>query len=130
MVRAAKRKILALEHVDLARGETDRIRRESELEVNVRKLFRVLPLPGRASAVTESFTIRFGRERSARRPVPWRLHENQCRQKFNHERQHLRGIRRQDRESQASFLLFDLSEHAAQPTSRIRDGASALAAIA
>src|SRR4051812_36619062 len=113
MVRSAKRKIFALEHVDPATGETHRVRRARELEVNVRKLFGVLPLPGRASAVAESFALRFGGERSARRSVSRRLHEDQSRKKSDHDRKGMRGIRRQNRRSPTGFLLHHLSEHAA-----------------
>ncbi len=95
----------------------------------VRKLFGVLPLSRCASAVAESFTVRFGRERSTRRAVPRRIHENQSGQEPYHERKRLRGLRRRDRESSAGFLLFDLSEHASESASGIRDGASALAAV-
>src|SRR5439155_24091293 len=130
MVRAVEGKIFSLEYVDLATGETDRVRRPRELEVDVRKLFGVLSLPRGASAAAESFTVRFGGERSARRTVPRRIHEDQSGQEPDHERKRVRGVRRQDRESSAGFLLFDLPEHAAQPASRIRDGASTLAAVA
>ena len=40
---------------NLAIGETDRLRRARELEVDVRKLFGVLSLPGRASAAVRKF---------------------------------------------------------------------------
>jgi Rieske 2Fe-2S family protein len=55
LVRAVEGKIFALEYVDLATGETDRVRRARELEVDVRKLFGVLSLPRCASAVAERF---------------------------------------------------------------------------
>src|SRR5881398_1860508 len=129
MVRAVEGKIFSLEYVDLATGETDRVRRPRELEVDVRKLFGVLSLPRGASAAAESFTVRFGGERSARRTVPRRIHEDQSGQEPDHERKRLRGLRRQDRESSAGFLLFDFPEHASQSASRIRDGASALAPL-
>src|SRR5256885_5389358 len=122
MVCAVERKVCALEHVDLAPGKTDRIRRAGQLEVDVRELFGVLPLPRCASATTESFTVRFGGERSARRAVPRRIYEDQSWQEPDHERKRLRSVRRQDRESSAGFLLFDLSEHAALTASRIPDG--------
>ena len=64
LVRAVEGKILPLEHAETCAGETDRVRREGQLEVDVRKLFGVLSLPGRASAVAESFALRFGGERS------------------------------------------------------------------
>src|SRR4029077_354312 len=130
MVRAVKGKIFALEHVDLATGETDRLRRAGELEVDVRKLFGVLSLPGCASTVAESFAVRFGRERSARRTFPRRIYEDQSGQEPDHERKRLCSVRRRDREPSAGILLFDLSEHAALTTSGIRHGASALADVA
>src|SRR5438445_12144383 len=105
MVRAAEREVFALEHVDLATRETDRVRRAGQLEVDVRELFGVLSLPRCASAITESFTVRFGGERSARRTVPWRVYENQSGQEPDYERKRLRSVRRQDRESSAGFLL-------------------------
>src|SRR5256714_12671344 len=129
MVRATEREIFALEHVDLASRETDRVRRASQLEVDVRELFGVLPLSRCASAITESFTVRFGGERSAGRTLPRRIYEDQSWQEPDHERKRLRGVRRQDRESSAGFLLFDLSEHAALTASRIRDVTSALAPV-
>src|SRR6266480_1727341 len=129
MVRAAEREVFALEHVDLATGKTDRVRCASQLEVDVRELFGVLSLPRCTSAITESFTVRFGGERSARRTVPRRIYEDQSWQEPDHERKRLRSVRRQDRESSAGFLLFDFSEHASQSASRIRDGASAPASV-
>src|SRR5438552_17830357 len=129
MVRAVEWEVFALEHVDLAPGETERVRRASQLEVNVRELFGVLPLPGCASAITESFTVRFGGERSARRAVPRRIYEDQSWQEPDHERKRLRSVRRQDREYSAGFILYDFPEHASQFASRIRDGASAQAPV-
>src|SRR5438477_855774 len=129
MVRAVDGKIFALELVDLATSEADRVRRARELEIDVRKLFGVLPLPWCASAVAESFTVRFGGERFARRTLPRRIYEDQSWQEPDHERKRLRSVRRQDRESSAGFLLFDFPEHASQSASRIRDGASALAPV-
>src|SRR5947208_3928762 len=129
MVRAIEGEIFALEHVDLAASEADRVRCARELEIDVRELFGVLPLPWCASAVAESFTLRFSGERSARRAVPRRIHEDQSGQKPDHERKRLRSVRRQDRESSAGFLLYDFPEHASQSASRIRDGASALAPV-
>src|SRR4029077_1078640 len=129
MVRAAEREVFALEHPDPATRKTDRVRRPSQLEVDVRELFGVLPLPRCASAITESFTVRFGRERFARRTVSRRVYEDQSWQEPDHERKRLRSVRRQDRESSAGFLLFDFPEHASQSASRIRDGASALAPV-
>src|SRR5437764_9785645 len=128
MVRAVERKIFALEHVDPATGQTDRVRRARELEIDVRKLFGVLSLPGRASSVAKGLTVRFGRERFARGTVPRRVHEDQSWQKPDYERECLRGIRRRDRESSARVLLFDFSKHASQSAPRIRHGAPALAA--
>ena len=49
MVRAVGGEVFALEHVDLAPGKTDRVRRAGQLEADVRELFGVLSLPGRAS---------------------------------------------------------------------------------
>src|SRR5438874_12387607 len=85
MVRAVEGKVFALEHVDLATSEADRVRRPRKLEVDVRELFGVLSLPGRASAVAKSFTLRFSGERSCGRTVPRRVHEDQSRQKPDHE---------------------------------------------
>src|SRR5438105_12885263 len=130
MVCSTRWKIFALEHVDLATGEADRLRRARELEADVRKLFGVLPLPRRASTAAESFTLRFGGERSAGRAVPRRIHEDQSGQEPDHERKRVCGVCRQDRESSAGFLLFDLPEHAAQSAPGIRDGASTVAAVA
>src|SRR5512133_193702 len=130
MVLAVEGKILTLEHVDLAAGETDRLRRARQLEVDVRKLFGVLSLPRCASTVAESFAVRFGRERSARRTLPGRIYEDQSGQEPDHERKRLCRVRWQDREPSAGFLLFDFPEHASQSASRIRDGASALADVA
>src|SRR5438477_2345382 len=130
MVRAAEREVFALEHVDLATGKTDRVRCASQLEVDVRELFGVLSLPRCTSAITESFTSRFGGERSARRTLPRWIYEDQSGQKPDHERKRLCGLRRQDRESSAGFLLFDFPEHVAESASRIRNGASTLAAVA
>ena len=45
-----------------ALGETDRVRRPSQLEVNLSKLLGVLSLLGRASGVVENFTVRLRRE--------------------------------------------------------------------
>src|SRR4029453_19663906 len=111
MFCAIRREIFALEYVDLATGKTDRVRRARELEVDVRKLFGILSLPQCASPVAESFTLRFGGERSARRSVPRRIHEDQSGQEPDHERKRVRGVRRQDRESSAGFLFFDFPEY-------------------
>ena len=77
MVRAVEREIFALEYADLAPGETDRVRRAGQLEVDVRELFGVLSLPRGASAARETFAVRFGGERSERRAVSRRVHEDQ-----------------------------------------------------
>src|SRR5207249_1662949 len=95
LVRAVEGKIFTLEHVDLATGETDRVRRARELEVDVRKLFGVLSLPRGASTVAEGFTLRFGGERSARRAVPRRIYEDQSGQEPNHERKRVRVSNRE-----------------------------------
>src|SRR5581483_5221769 len=118
-----------MEHVDLARGQTNRVRRARELETHVRELFRVLPLPRRASAIAKSFALRFGGERFDRRSVPRRLHEDERRQKPDDERQCVRLTRGQDRQSPSRFLLLDLPEHASLAPPRVRDGASTSAAI-
>ncbi len=55
-------KVFALEPRNAALGETDRIRRPSQLEVNLPKLRGVLSLFGRASGVVENFTVRLRRE--------------------------------------------------------------------
>src|SRR5205085_3987185 len=133
MVCAIGRKIFALEHVDLAAGQADRVRRESELEVDVRELFGVLSLPGCPSAVAESLTLRFGPERPARRTIPRRVHEDQSRQKSDHDRKCVRinyRARERARGEKSSVLLLDFSEHAALDASGIRDAASTLAPIA
>src|SRR5258708_2759393 len=121
MVRAVERQVFALEHVDLAPGKTDRVRCPGQLEVDVRKLFGVLSLPARASAIAESFALRFSGERSERGTVSRRVYEDQSGQKPDHERKRLCGLRRQDRESSAGFLLFDFPEHVAESASRIRN---------
>src|SRR5262245_21556244 len=90
----------------------------------------MLSLPGCAPAVAEKLTLRFSRQRPARRAISRRVYENQARQKSDHEREFMRGVRWKDRESSTRILLFDLPEHASQPASRIRDGAPALAPIA
>src|SRR5215469_9047805 len=66
MVRATRAKIFALEHVDFAPGETDRVRRACKLEIDVRKLFGVLSLPRRPSAVAKSFALRLSGKRFTR----------------------------------------------------------------
>ena len=40
-------------------GETHRVRRQSQLEVDISKLLGVLSLPGRASGAVENFTVNF-----------------------------------------------------------------------
>ena len=57
MVRAVEREVFALEHVDLAPGKTDRVRRAGQLEADVRELFGVLSLSGRAPDAGESLAI-------------------------------------------------------------------------
>ena len=57
MVRAAGRKVFALEFAEAALSETDRLRRAGELEADLRKLFRVLSLPGSASGALEVIAV-------------------------------------------------------------------------
>src|SRR3954471_16576265 len=94
MVRAVAGEVLAMGPAAVAIGKARRLRRESELEANVRELCGVLSLPGRASDVVESVALRFGRERPGRRTVPRWVHEDQCRKKPDDER---RGVRNGDR---------------------------------
>ena len=135
MVCAVGRKIFSLEFGEAAVGETDRVRRAGQLEVDVRKLFGVLSLPGRASDVIESFALRFCGERSRRRAIPRRVHVDQQRQEPDHERgcmcvpSERRKGRGRGRET-AGVLLFDFPEHAPEHAPGIRDGASAVAGVA
>ena len=55
MVRAVGRKIFALEFAEAALGESDQLRRAGQLEVDVRKLFGVLSLPGSASGARRNY---------------------------------------------------------------------------
>ena len=65
LVRAPSRgKIFTLEHALPEISQTDLLRHPRKLEVDVRKLFGVLSLSRRAPTVAESFTLRFGGERS------------------------------------------------------------------
>src|SRR5262249_57100215 len=86
----------------------------------------MLSLPGCAPAVAENLTLRFSRQRPARRAISRRGYEKQSRQKSDHEREFMRGVRWKDRESSTRILLFDLPGHASQPAFRISDGAPAL----
>ena len=130
MVRAVEWKIFALEHVDPATSETDRARRARELEVDVRKLFGVLSLPWRASAVAERFrpTIR-------PRTICAKVHFSADSCKINPGKSltmsgnACAAFVGKIEDLQQVFLLLDLPEHAAEPASGIRHGASALAPV-
>src|SRR6266403_3555734 len=120
MVRAAGGEVRALEFAAAEIGEASRVRREGELEADVRELLGVLSLPGGASDVIEGFALRFGGERSDGRAVSRRVHEDQQGEEPDDE---WRGVcdgnrsaafaklRCGRRGQRAGFLLFDFSKH-------------------
>src|SRR6476646_1391297 len=85
MVHTAEGEVCGMEFAQVAICQARRVRREGELEADVRELLGVLSLPGSASDVVEGFALRFGRERSRGRPVSGRVHEDQQGEKFDDE---------------------------------------------
>src|SRR6266699_5369961 len=75
-------KILPLESAEAALCQTGRVRCPGELEIDLRKLFGVLSLSGRASCAVETHPLRFSGERSVRRTFSRRVYAHHDRQKY------------------------------------------------